>query len=686
MTARSRILLTGGGTAGHVNPALAIGRSLGDEQTRFLYVGVRGRAEADVVPREGMPIKFVRASAYPGARPSVRWIAFLLNLLVGTLKSLVIVAGFRPDIIVGTGGFASAPVMLAAAILRRLGLCRARIYVHEQNAAPGKLNLLVGRLADRVFLSFPDTLASFPGNGLMVGYPLRQRIRVVDRGAARAALDFGVPEGRTVVFAFGGSQGARTINQAVVDALGDLLPQRDRLYIVHGTGLRKADGGYDGGADVAERLRSRYSESERQHIESFYVARPFFHQIEQVYALADLVVVRAGAGTLNEIAALGVPAIVVPKAGLPGDHQVANARALARTGGAVVLYETTRRQNGAPIEQLDGAQLAATILQLTGSGRLTDMGRAIRGFIQQDALVAIGRAVAEDEGDGGEADGQQRSPMPQPAASAPADPLLGNAALVAQLERSARQQGANYRVEREVPAADDRAYYISRAVSLVAAARWESRNVGIKLMGLLQARDQVAVVLAILADRTPAAWYKRVVGGDFEQVGFIRRNALTTLARLGVVTPDVEAALLAAFSDPYYEARSEAAHATAALEASLSAGARPKLVAALIAGLKDPWLEVAAASAAALGRVGGETDALPALLELQTFKFWVVRAAGLRGLLSLVERGRAGDLAVLERRVRGFVLTATDFRPEFTIRSSYVAVLAALAKHRSAGA
>ncbi|HOQ62202.1 MAG TPA: glycosyltransferase, partial [Vicinamibacterales bacterium] len=100
MTAFSRILLTGGGTAGHVNPALAIGRALGDERTAYLYVGVRGRAEADVVPREGVPIRFVRASPYPGARPSLAWPGFLFDLLVGTAQALAIVRSFRPDVII----------------------------------------------------------------------------------------------------------------------------------------------------------------------------------------------------------------------------------------------------------------------------------------------------------------------------------------------------------------------------------------------------------------------------------------------------------------------------------------------------------------------------------------------------------------------------------------------------------
>ena len=675
MTAFSRILLTGGGTAGHVNPALAIGRALGDERTAYLYVGVRGRAEADVVPREGIPIRYVLASAYPGARPSLQWPRFLANLIVGTLKALVLVRGFRPDVIVGTGGFASAPVMFAASLLKRAGLCDARVYVHEQNAAPGRLNLLVGRLADRVFVSFPETLAAFPANGIVAGYPLRRRIQGVERAAARQSLDFAVPDGRTVVFAFGGSQGARTINQAVVDALGSLLPYRDRLFIIHGTGLRRSGSGYDAGQATTERLRSRYTDEQRCQIESFYVSRPFFHEIERVYALSDLVVVRAGAGTLNEIASLGLPAIVVPKANLPGEHQVMNARALARTGGAVVLYEETGERGGSLVEELDGGVLASTILDVVEPARLRQMADAVRRFVQQDALDLIQRVVA-----GETIDAASAGPPPDPGAG-----LLSNAALLSTLERARGVRKHDYRIEREIPSPDDRAYYTSRAASLLASSRWESRNLGVKLVGLLQARHKLPLIIALLKDRRPASWYKRLFGGDFEQVGFIRRNALTGIARLGVVTPVVEEVLVAAFTDPYYEVRSEAARTAAALDRSLGDEARRRLTAALIGVLQDSWLEVAAAAAEALGTIGGQDDALPALVKLQSFRYWVVRAAGLRGLLSLVERGRAGDLAELERQLRGFVLTATDFRPEFTIRSSYAGVLGAIARRRSSG-
>ncbi len=271
MNGPKRILLTGGGTAGHVNPALAIGKALAADGARLLFVGVRGRAEAEVVPREGIPIRFVRASAYPGARLSLDLLRFLANLSVGVVQAGAILLTFRPDVIVGTGGFASAPVLLAAAFLRRVRLTHVRIFVHEQNATPGKLNQLVGRLADRVFVTFPETLRCFPGNAVVTGYPLRRRIAAVDRDHARAQLDFTIPSGRQVVFVFGGSQGARTINRAIVDALGHLLPIRERLFIVHGTGLSKK-GGYDPASDVRARLESRYSERERAAIADFYVA------------------------------------------------------------------------------------------------------------------------------------------------------------------------------------------------------------------------------------------------------------------------------------------------------------------------------------------------------------------------------------------------------------------------------
>ncbi len=681
MNQPQRLLLTGGGTAGHVNPALAIGWAVAGPDTRLLFVGVRGRAEAYVVPREGIPIRFVRASSYPGGRPSMALVRFVLDLTVGFWQACLIVLTFRPTVIVGTGGFAAAPVMFAAAFLRSLRLSRARVYVHEQNAEPGMLNQAVGRTADRVFVTFPETLRHFPGNGVLAGYPLRRRITAVDREQARARLDFQVPPGRQVVFAFGGSQGARTINRAVVDALRDLLLFKDRLFVVHGTGLFKG-GTYDAGADTQARLESTYTEAERREIESFYVSRPFFHQIENVYATSDLVVARGGAGSLYEIASLGLPAIVIPKSNLPGDHQVMNARAMARCGGAVVIYEGVSLIGGQIVEQVDGRALAGTIARLLfDEPALAAMAQRSRAFSQDNALRVIERWIKGGEAAGAAALSAVESATDDVPGRKPGGPafesLPSNQVLLGRLERALSARGAAYRPEDVVPAPGDREYFVSRAALLLASDSWERRNLGAKLIGLLKARDQEPLLLALLADKRPAPLIKRMLGGDYVQVGFIRRNIMTAFGRVGDPSPEVESALLAAFDDPYYEVRAEAAR----VSARLSAGFRNRD--ALVAGLKrllpDRWLEVAAAAARALGEVGSERDALPALLALKDARFWHVRAAALEGLLSLVERGEGGDPTGLVAALNGFVLTSTDFRPEFEIKRLYSRLLKVVA-------
>ncbi|MBN2241710.1 MAG: glycosyltransferase [Acidobacteria bacterium] len=656
-----RVLLTGGGTAGHVNPALAIGSIFAGAGTRYLFVGVRGGVEEDVVPREGIPIRFVRASRYPGGH-SPEMIKFLANLLAGSTRSVFILLRFRPDIIVGTGGYASAPIMIAAAFLKKFRLLRARIYMHEQNAVPGKLNRLMGRFVHQVFVTFDETLSHFPGKGMPAGYPLRKQISRKPRDEAARKLDFDIPLGRKIILVFGGSQGSRVINRALVDALGHLLPYRDSLFLIHGVGLYcKKE--YDALRDTEERLRGSYSEAQLKDIESFYIYRPYFYDIDNLYAVSDLVVARAGAGSLNEISAMGLPALIIPKSNLPGNHQVLNARSMEAAGAVDILYEQITAKNRALSETVSGEKLAEKLLSLVHDReRLEKMGALSRSFFNKDALIRIEKYL---RGEPEARTGGDRVSMKSDGDFALAD----NHALLMRLEREAEKRRHEYRPEKVIARPQDLEYLKYRAAALLLHPSWRHRNLGVKLLGLLGAKENIPEMLALYSERKPVPWYKRLLGGDFEQVGFIRRNILTSLVRLDEISPGIEEALAAGITDPYYEVRAQAAHAVAHFGSRLASA--QNLVDGIKKLLKDTNIDVTVAAAEALGKIGGETDALPALLGMWDTRLWKVRSAVLRGILNLVKRGVIENPETIEDGVEKFILTSTDFRPHFEIKAVY---------------
>jgi UDP-N-acetylglucosamine--N-acetylmuramyl-(pentapeptide) pyrophosphoryl-undecaprenol N-acetylglucosamine transferase len=671
-----RILLTGGGTAGHVNPALAIGSALATDKTSFLFVGVRGRIEEKIVPREGMPIKYVRAVGFPGGI-SLKMAWFLVNLLIGILQAISILLRFHPDVIIGTGGFVSAPTIIAAALLKKIRLCHAQVFIHEQNSVPGKLNHLMERFANKILVTFPETLAWFPQSSALVGYPLRKRIAKLSREEALQKIDFKIPEGRKVILAFGGSQGSRTLNRALVDALEHLIPYRDRLFIMHGVGLFKTSE-YDAEKDTEARLHQLYDAQTLKAIESFYACRPFFYDIERLYAASDLVVARGGAGSLNEISAMGLPALIIPKANLPGDHQVMNARSMERAGGAEILYEQIAPVNGALAEWVDGKILADRLVSLAfDDEKLRTMSRNSRSFLNQDALDKIASIIQ----------GKQIGEEPQePATGAPKEEisLPSNRALLVLLEKELQKRPNAYMPESIVPRSQDLDYFRNRASALLIYPAWPERNLGVKLLGLLHAKQKIPALLTLFHDRKQVSFLKRLFGGDFEQVGFIRRNIVTALIRINELSPEVEQALLAGFEDPYYEVRAESALAAAIFGNRLSS-TKP-FVLALLKLLGDSNIDVSSAAAEALGKLGGEHDALPALLQLWDSRLWRLRAAALHGLMHLVDRGKVANLNILEEQAPRFILTSTDFKPHFDIKFGYRQLMESIARKKEKSA
>jgi len=691
-----RYLVTGGGTGGHVYPAIAIADEIKrrDPTARFLYVGVKGKSEETIVPRRGYPLKFVHAEGWPGGRRPLALARFAIKLTLGLLKSIYLLIIFRPRMIIGSGGYVSAPIMLAAILLRRLHLLQARTFIHEQNTFPGKLNRLVGAMVDQVGVSFLETLRYFPRKGFFVGYPVRRELTEEARGdvgspaeargdvgspaeargdvgspaeargdvgspaearaAARQAL--GIPPEKKVVFAFGGSQGARTINRALVGALPHLKERAD-LFIVHGTGAYKGPG-YDAQADTEARLGAIGLGDDP----NFYLRQSYFHNIEQVYAAADLVVCRGGAGTLTEIAARAIPCLVVPKANLPGDHQVKNARALSNAGAARVIYERVELTEGGLEERVKGRVLAEAILALLEDpAALEDMRQAARVYHQPGSLDRIGNALARlmDPAFGADRTAAQKIIPREP--NGPDLEALGPIALIRYLERRRR--------EGEGPLEpSDQEYLEYRTDDYLASPAWPVRNRGVKLVGLLGYTERLEHLLYMLKERRPVPWLYRLLGGDFEQVGFIRRNIFAALRQLDVSNQGVWDAIQLGLEDGYFEVRTEAARAAGHFAGRLG-NAQAQVVAQLRRRLKDRSFEVVAAAAEGLGKTSSDGAIVEDFKIFLFDKNWKIRKAVVEALHRLLER-EVVHPGQLEPILATILITSNGFVPQFPLKQA----------------
>ncbi len=306
-----RLLLAGGGTGGHLFPAVALAQRLTetDPEAEVLFVGTQRGIEARVLPELGWPLRTIDIAGFVGKGIVAKGAVFP-RMARSVRQSLQILREFRPQVVVGVGGYASAPVLIAAKIKR------IPYVIHEQNAWPGLTNRLLARWAERVCLSFAEADCAFHrGVTIVTGNPLR-------RGMEECPpLSAGDPE----LLVFGGSLGARAINEAVSQMLPLLEPLRGRLTIRHQTG-----------PDDLETVREAY----RAAGWNPDGVVPFIHDMAEAYAQAHLVVCRAGATTIAELTACGRPAILVPYPHAAGDHQSANARALARRGAALMLPQS----------------------------------------------------------------------------------------------------------------------------------------------------------------------------------------------------------------------------------------------------------------------------------------------------------------------------------------------------------
>ena len=345
------VIVAGGGTGGHIFPGIAIARELVERDARLevLFVGTERGLETKLVPAAGFRLLTIRSAGITGKRIGAR-LSGLALIPVSLWQSLRLLRRLRPALAIGVGGYASGPVMAAAAALRVPTL------IHEQNYVPGLTNRWLAPLMSRVAATFEESIARLGGRGVVTGNPVRKEF---SRIAARPPLT-GAPS----VLICGGSQGARAINRAVCDALPLLAASRRPLRIVHQSGPADLE-------SVSAAYRSAGLQAD---------VRPFISDMAGAMEQADLLVCRAGSTTLAELTAAGRPALLIPFAAASHDHQTFNARKLASAGAAVMLEE----------RELSGASLASTLgALLADPARLAAMGAASRSLGRPEAAARI---------------------------------------------------------------------------------------------------------------------------------------------------------------------------------------------------------------------------------------------------------------------------------------------------------
>ena len=352
-----RVIIAGGGTGGHVIPAIAIARELHSRyQAELLFIGTARGIETRLVPPAGFRLELINAGALNRVSLGTR-IKTLFDLPRAIAQSAGIIRHFRPDIILGVGGYASGPVMLAG-VLKRVPLM-----AFEPNVIPGVANRLVARFVKGAAVHFPATAHYFP-NSIVTGVPVRPEFFSISPRPS---------EDRPTLLVFGGSQGAHAISAAVMETIPVLAKQAPDIHLIHQTG-----------------------EKDYQEVQAAVAAAgisaevsPFIDDMPAAFSRADLLLCRSGASTVAEVAAAGKPAIFVPLPTAADDHQRHNAEALANAGAARLL----------PQAELTAETLADAITQLLlRPDRLSAMGAAARQFAHPQAAAEIAAMAARIAG------------------------------------------------------------------------------------------------------------------------------------------------------------------------------------------------------------------------------------------------------------------------------------------------
>ncbi|MHC5249580.1 undecaprenyldiphospho-muramoylpentapeptide beta-N-acetylglucosaminyltransferase [Enterococcus sp. LJL90] len=323
-----KILVTGGGTGGHIYPALAfVNYMKKDPENEFLYVGAKKGLETEIVPVAGVPFVALEIQGFK-RKLSLDNLKTVQLFLKSINQAKKILKEFRPDIVLGTGGYVSGAVVYAASRLK------IPTIIHEQNSVPGITNKFLSRYVTKIAIAFPDAAVFFPTEKVsLVGNPRGQEVEGMQPNDALTA--YGLKEAQPTVLIFGGSQGALKINQAFSQALPEL---KKRAYQVL----------YASGTRYYEQLSAEIAALPQGSNVSI---QPYIENMTEVMANASLLVGRAGATSIAEFTALGIPAVLIPSPYVTNDHQTKNAQSLAKAGAATIIADS----------QLDAQTLLAAL-------------------------------------------------------------------------------------------------------------------------------------------------------------------------------------------------------------------------------------------------------------------------------------------------------------------------------------
>ena len=658
-----KFIFTGGGSGGHVSPALAVAAELKKTlpEAEITYIGVKNKAEAHMVPKVGIPLKFVKSTPLPQGKSPVSLLKFAMTMFFGLSKAALILLKIRPKAVFATGGFVSAPTVFAAWILRKMtfGLFKTKIMIHESNTDLGKMNKAAAKAADKVAVSFSETIRHLPKNkGFFSGYPVRSSIALEERAAARKEL--GIPEEAFVIFAFGGSQGSRTINRVLANSAKKLLADPN-TYIIHGAG--KPFGKvyeYHGFNDVSEILEKQNLGDAKKR----YLLRDFIDNMGLYYAASDLLVIRAGAGSIVEVCRQGKPSLIIPISNIGNDHQIGNARFIERAGAAAVIYERTDPLNGIDIAFADADEFCETVSKLRDDKhKLAEMSEAAKNIFPGNPaeiivknllyLCRLGEKPAEIKG-----------------SEFVTDRVLGLNSTTLEKFLQKTRSGT------EKPLEADEVKLIKNKIDML----FSSHNPVIKARacrssGILGYAEVIPLIIKYASNKNSAP--------------FLSRDAFAALKQLTLVCEtdrreDICSAIISGLENSYYETRFSAERCIPAFAGrfGISDKEREKFLEMLFKNMSDHCFEVRAEAILAAAQISTDTeDLLKHYSKLYFDAVWKVRMAILQAFEILIKRG-ALEKSAAAAEIDKILITSNGYTTEYELKKEYNSLMELISQEK----